>query len=511
MKKPVVLAILDGYGIREEEHGNAVKQANTPNMDSFMAKFPNTTIFADGESVGLPEGQMGNSEVGHLNLGAGRVVYQSLVLINKEIKEQTYLQNEVLVKAMDNAKDKAMHIIGLLSNGGVHSHINHIIGMIDMAYKSGIRNIYVHPILDGRDVDPKSAVTFINQLNDAIKDYETVSIATISGRYYSMDRDKRWDRVELAYNTLVLGESENTFTNPVDYINASYENGVVDEFVLPAINSDVNAVINDGDSVVFANFRPDRASQLSGVLTNSNYNPQPEENPVFVPKSRPSDLTFVQLMKFSDDVIGDIAFKLPELTNTLGQVLSENNLNQLRIAETEKYPHVTFFFDGGEDLEIKGSDRILVNSPKVATYDLQPEMSAKEVTDKLVAALDTDTYDVVILNFANTDMVGHTGMLDKAILAVEAVDTCIGRVVNKVEELGGVVLITADHGNGEMVLNADGSPNTAHSTNIVPLIVTKEGISLKDNGRLCDVAPTMLSLLNVAQPAEMTGISLINE
>lgn len=511
MKKPVVLAILDGYGLRDETHGNAVAQANTPNLDSYFAKYPNTAIFADGESVGLPEGQMGNSEVGHLNLGAGRVVYQSLVLINKEIKEKTYLSNEALVKACTNAKDSAIHIMGLLSDGGVHSHILHIIGMIDMAYEMGVKNIYVHPILDGRDVDPKSSIKFIEQLNAAISKYENVAIASISGRYYSMDRDKRWDRVELAYNALVLGESDHKFTNPIDYINESYENGVVDEFILPAINSECKVQINDGDSVIFANFRPDRASQLSGILTNENYNPQPEENPVFVPKKRPNNIVFVQLMKFSDDVVGEIAFKLPDLTNTLGHVLSENGLTQLRIAETEKYPHVTFFFDGGVDAEISGSERILVSSPKVATYDLQPEMSAFEVTDKLINALEEDKFDVVILNFANTDMVGHTGMLDKAIIAVETVDSCIGKIVDKVNELDGVVLITADHGNGENVLNEDESPNTAHTNNKVPFIVTKENITLKENGRLCDVTPTLLALLNVEQPEEMTGISLINE
>ncbi len=509
MKKPVVLMILDGFGHRQEDYGNAVNQANKPNYDKLVATYPTTYLQADGLGVGLPDGQMGNSEVGHLNLGAGRVVYQSLVLINKAIEEKTINDNEVILKAMNNAQDNALHLWGLLSDGGVHSHIDHLFGLMDMAKEKGIKNLYIHAVLDGRDVDPKSAKVYLQQLMDKIEEIGLGEIVSISGRYYAMDRDKRWERVLPAYEAIVCGESENKFDNPLDYVDASYELGNLDEFILPAVNVNKSVKINDNDSVIFTNFRPDRASQLAGVLTNPNYNPKPEE-PIFTPNYRPSNLVFVQLMKYSDDVCGDIAFVPQKLVNTFGEVIESNNMKQLRIAETEKYPHVTFFFDGGVDKEIKGSKRVLINSPKVATYDLQPEMSAYEVTDSLIKELDTKEYDTVILNFANPDMVGHSGNLEATIKAIEAVDVCIKKVYDKVSELEGVLLITADHGNADKVLNEDGSPNTAHTNSEVPLTVTKPGIELS-TGALSDVIPTMLDLLGVSKPEEMTGKSLINE
>ncbi len=507
MKKPVLLAILDGFGLSEVEHGNAVAQANTPNYDRLCEKYAFSTLHADGEHVGLPEGQMGNSEVGHLNIGAGRVVYQSLVLINKAIKEKTVLENEVYINAMNNAKDGNLHIMGLLSDGGVHAHINHMIGMLDMAKEMGVENVFVHAFLDGRDVDPKSAETYLNQINTAMTEIGVGKLATVSGRYYSMDRDKRWDRVELAYDAIVSAKADNSFTDAVEYVKASYEDGIYDEFIMPAVNSDVAQEIKDGDSVIMMNFRPDRAMQLAGVLTNSEYNPKPED-PVFVPKHRPENLTFVQTMKYSNDVKGDIAFVPQKLDNTFGQVVSEAGLNQLRIAETEKYPHVTFFFDGGEEVNLPGMEKVLINSPKVATYDLKPEMSAYEVTEALLTELDKDIHDTVILNFANPDMVGHSGDLEATIKAVEVVDECLGKVIDKIVELDGAALITADHGNSDKVLNEDGSPNTAHTTAIVPCVLVKEGVEVRD-GALSDIAPTLLQLLNIEQPAEMTGKSLL--
>ncbi len=508
MKKPVLLAILDGFGLSEVEHGNAVAQANTPNYDRLSEKYAFSTLHADGEHVGLPDGQMGNSEVGHLNIGAGRVVYQSLVLINKAIEEKTVLENEVYVNAMNNAKDNNLHIMGLLSDGGVHAHINHMIGMLEMAKENGVENVFVHAFLDGRDVDPKSAETYLNQINTAMTEIGVGKLATVSGRYYSMDRDKRWDRVELAYDAIVSAKAENTFTDAVEYVNASYENGIYDEFIMPAVNTEVAQEIKDGDSVIMMNFRPDRAMQLAGVLTNPEYNPKPED-PVFVPKHRPENITFVQTMKYSNDVKGDIAFVPQKLDNTFGQVVSNAGLNQLRIAETEKYPHVTFFFDGGEEVDLPGMEKVLINSPKVATYDLKPEMSAYEVTEALLSELDKDIHDTVILNFANPDMVGHSGNLEATIKAVEVVDECLGKVIDKIVELDGAALITADHGNSDKVLNEDGSPNTAHTTAIVPCVLVKEGVEVRDGGALSDIAPTLLQLLNIEQPAEMTGKTLI--
>lgn len=511
MKNTVLLAILDGVAIRSNDHGNAWSQAKKPNFDRFQAKYPYKELRADSEFVGLPDGQMGNSEVGHLNIGAGRIVYQSLARINKSIADNELAQIAEIKSAIDNGKTNKLHLMGLLSDGGVHSHIDHLFALLDAAKASGLTEVYVHAFLDGRDVDPKSGDKYIQQLVDKLADLGIGKIASISGRYYAMDRDKRWDRVELAYNAVVAGKSDNEFTNPLAYVQASYDKGLTDEFVEPAVNKDVDGKINDNDSIIFFNFRPDRAIQLASVLTNPDYNPKPEE-PIFVPAHRPVNLNFVQMMKFSNDVKGEIAFKHIELVNTLGDVVSAAGKKQLRIAETEKYPHVTFFFDGGLEKELPGSKKILINSPKVATYDLKPEMSAYEVTDALLAELDKEELDLVILNFANPDMVGHSGMLEPTIKAVEAVDECLGKIIDKVVEIGGHAIITADHGNSELVLNDDESPNTAHTTNHVPCIVVKEGAVLNDEvSMLADLAPTLLHLMGVEQPVEMTGKSLIND
>lgn len=512
MKKTVLLAILDGFGLRSDDHGNAVSLAKKPNIDRLFEKYPHTTLRADGNFVGLPAGQMGNSEVGHLNIGAGRIVYQSLERINKAIEEDTLKDMAEIKAAIDNGIENGLHLLGLLSPGGVHSHINHLFALIDAAKEAGVTELYIHAILDGRDVDPKSAIEYVTMLQDKIAEAGIGQIATVSGRYYAMDRDKRWDRVELAYNTIVEGNSEHSFTDPIAYINECYDNNTVDEFILPAVNSEVEGKMKDNTSIINFNFRPDRAMQLAGVLTNADYNPQPEENPVFTANYRPTGINFVQMMKYSDDVKAPIAFKHINIENTLGEVVSSAGLNQLRIAETEKYPHVTFFFDGGVDKEIEGSKRVLINSPKVATYDLQPEMSAPEVTEALLAELDKDYLDLVILNFANPDMVGHSGMLEPTIQAIEAVDKYLGQVISKIEEIGGSAIITADHGNADLVLNDDESPNTAHTANPVPAIVVGEGYTVidREDAKLADIAPTLLTMLGVEVPEEMTGTPIIN-
>ncbi len=501
-KRPIVLCIMDGYGLREDIKGNAVRLANTPCLDDLMTIYPTTRINASGMAVGLPEGQMGNSEVGHMNIGAGRVVYQSLTLINKAVQDGTFYENEKLLNAMEHARthNSKLHIWGLLSDGGVHSSIEHIYALLEMAKKERLRKVYVHAFLDGRDVAPDSGADFVKAITDKMKELGVGELYSISGRYYAMDRDKRWDRVELAYNNMVLGEGK-TFDDPVAYVKESYANEVYDEFVIPGHSNTVPGTIEDNDAIIFANFRPDRAIQMSSVITNDEY--------LWQPKAKPHNLAFVCMMKYADSVKGEIAFALPKLTNTLGDYLSAQGLKQLRIAETEKYAHVTFFLDGGVDKEIEGATRVLVNSPKVATYDLQPEMSAYEVKDQLLAELDKDIHDVVIVNFANCDMVGHTGIIPAAIKAVSVVDDCVGEVYDKVSELGGTMLITADHGNSEMLMDEDGNPFTAHTTNQVPLIVTNTHLKLKENGKLGDLAPTILTLLGLPIPEEMTGESLI--
>lgn len=501
-KRPIVLCILDGYGISESVKGNAVKLANTPNLDDLMDLYPVTNIEASGLPVGLPDGQMGNSEVGHLNIGAGRTVYQSLTLINKAVSDGDFFKNDTLLKAINTAKENnsKLHVWGLLSDGGVHSSCQHIYALLQLAKNEGLSEVFVHAFLDGRDVAPDSALKYVEDLENKINEIGIGKIASVSGRYYAMDRDKRFDRVELAYDAIVSATGA-SFTNPKEYIEASYSADVFDEFIIPAFNSTVNGKLEDNDAVIFANFRPDRAMQLATVVTNDVYEYKPEY--------KPNNLTFVCMMKYADTVNGHVAFALPKLTNTLGDYLSSNGLKQLRIAETEKYAHVTFFFDGGVDKEIDGATRALIESPKVATYDLQPEMSAYEVSSRLMEELDKDEHDVVVVNFANCDMVGHTGSIPAAIKAVSVVDECVGELYQKVLELGGTLLITADHGNSEKLLDDSNNPFTAHTSNVVPFIVTNTHLSLKENGKLGDIAPTILDLLGLPIPSEMTGESLL--
>ncbi len=507
-KQPVALIILDGFGLREETFGNAVAQAKKPNFDRYWNEFPHATLTACGEAVGLPEGQMGNSEVGHLNIGAGRIVYQSLTRVNIAIREGEFERNETFLAAMDHVKKHGtnLHIFGLLSDGGVHSHINHLFALLKLAAKEGVKNVYIHGFLDGRDVGPQTAKTYIQQLNEQIEQIGVGEIATLSGRYYSMDRDKRWERVEKAYRAMVYGEGP-AYRDALACVDDSYANGIYDEFVLPSVivreDGTPVATIQDNDAVIFYNFRPDRAIQISNTFTNDDFRSF-DRGP-----KHPKNLFFVCLTHFSETVKGYVAFKPTNLDNTLGEVLSQNGLKQLRIAETEKYPHVTFFMSGGREEKFPGEERILIDSPKVATYDLKPEMSAYEVTDALLKEIEADKFDAIILNYANPDMVGHSGMLEPTIKAVEAVDECLGKVVDAIIAKGGIAIITADHGNADEVTNPDGSPNTAHTTNPVPVIVTKKGITLRQDGILGDLAPTMLDLLGLQQPKEMTGKTLI--
>lgn len=504
-KRPVMLIIMDGYGIADSSNTNAISLAKKPNLDRIFKEYDTKHLNASGDAVGLPEGQMGNSEVGHMNIGAGRVVRQSLSRINYSIKTGEFNSNPVILKAIENAKNngKKFHILGLCSTGGIHSHIDHIIALSKLAHSQGIDNVYFHAFLDGRDTAPTSGITFVEE----VMTKGDIKVATVGGRYYAMDRDKNYDRVQKAYDAMTIGSGE-YFENPLEGIQKSYDNGKTDEFVVPFI-SDKNGLIEDGDSVVFANFRPDRAIQIATVFSNPEgiiYNP---EKPYRFDSSKgPKNIYFVSMMKYSDSVKGDLAFGLQSFDNLFGDVIAKNNMTQLRIAETEKYAHVTFFFDGGADRDIKGADRILVNSPKVATYDLKPEMSAFEVCDKVCEAIKTNKYDTIVLNFANCDMVGHTGIIEAAVKAVEAVDTCVGKVVDTLEEVGGVALITADHGNAEKMVDENGNVYTAHTTNLVPVVITDKNIKLRD-GILSDIAPTMLELLGIEKPADMTSQSLI--
>ena len=505
-KRPVVLAILDGYGISKETKGNAVYSAKKPNLDRLNTTYPTTVIHASGMDVGLPDGQMGNSEVGHTNIGAGRIVYQELTRITKSISDGDFFENEALVGACKNCADKnsSLHIMGLLSDGGVHSHIEHLFAIVELAKKQGLKNVYVHCFLDGRDVSPTSGVDFAAQLENKLSEIGVGKIATLSGRYYAMDRDNRWERVTKAYDALVYGKGE-TADNAVDAIKASYANDVTDEFVVPTVileNGKPTATIGGGDSIVFYNFRPDRAREITRTLVDPDFDGF--ERKYF-------ETYFVTMTQYDAKMPNvHVAFKPQKLVNTIGEYVSSKGLKQLRIAETEKYAHVTFFFNGGVEKVYDGEDRILVASPKVATYDLKPEMSAYEVTDKLLEALDTDKYDMVILNFANCDMVGHTGIMEAAIKAVETVDECIGKVADKVISMGGAIFITADHGNAEQMIDpADGSVFTAHTTNVVPLIAAGIGDVKLNEGRLADLAPTMLDVMGLDIPEEMTGKSLI--
>ena len=505
MKKPVILMILDGFGVglEAEKRGDAIKAAKKPNIDKLFAENPVTKIGASGLDVGLPDGQMGNSEVGHTNIGAGRIVYQELTRITKSIEDGEFFENEALLKAVDNAaqEGKALHIMGLLSNGGVHSHNTHMYAIVELAKKKGVKNVYVHAFLDGRDVPPTSGKDFVEECANKLKEIGLGKIATVMGRYYAMDRDNRWDRVEKAYSAMVYGEG-NKACCPVKAVEESYANDVTDEFVVPTVCEE-NATVKPGDSIVFFNFRPDRAREITRTFVDPEFKGFERKNGFF-------PLTYVCMTQYDASMPNvEVAFKPQSLKNTIGEYISNKGMTQLRIAETEKYAHVTFFFNGGVEQPYEGEDRILVKSPAVATYDLQPEMSAYEVTDKLVAAIKTGKYDMIILNYANCDMVGHTGVFEAAVKAVEAVDECVGKVVTAIREMDGVALITADHGNADKMIDTDGSPFTAHTTNLVPFCVVGYPCELREGGRLADIAPTMLKIMGLPQPAEMTGELII--
>ncbi|QGQ93775.1 2,3-bisphosphoglycerate-independent phosphoglycerate mutase [Paenibacillus psychroresistens] len=508
--KPVALIILDGFGLRNIVQGNAVAQANKPNYDRYMATYPNTTLIACGEAVGLPEGQMGNSEVGHLNIGSGRIVYQDLTRISKSIRDGDFFENETLVGAIRYARDsqKKLHLYGLLSDGGVHSHIKHLFALLDLAKREGLKDVYIHAFLDGRDVQPDSGKDYMMQLQAKIAEVGVGQIATVQGRYYAMDRDKRWDRVQLSYRSMVYGDGPQN-TDPMQVILDSYEKKVFDEFVLPTVIVKTDgtpvALVEDEDAVIFYNFRPDRAIQLSNVFNNVDF--REFDRGVQWPRN----LYFVSLTKFSETVGGLVAYKSNNLDNTLAEVLAQNGLTQLHTAETEKYPHVTFFFNGGRESAMPGESRIMIKSPNVATYDLKPEMSAYELAASTVAEIEADRHDVIILNFANPDMVGHSGLLEPTIKAIEATDECLGQVVEAILAKGGIALITADHGNADEVRDPEGRPMTAHTTNPVPFIVTAKHVTLREGGILADIAPTILDILQVAQPIEMTGTSIIQK
>ena len=502
MKKPLILMILDGFGIAPEE-GNAIKAANKPNLDKYFAENPVTQIGASGLDVGLPDGHMGNSEVGHTNMGAGRIVYQELTRITKTIKDNKLKDNEAIVNAMDKALENgtALHLMGLLSNGGVHSHIEHLYGILELAKAKGLEKVYIHCFLDGRDVPPSSAADFMDELLKKLDEIGVGKVSSVMGRYYAMDRDNRWERVEKAYAAMVYGEGVEAEC-PVCAVKNSYAQNVTDEFVVPAVIKG-GAPIQPNDSVIFFNFRPDRAREITRTLVDPEFSGF-ERKKGFFP------VNFVCMTQYDATMPNvDVAFKPQSLKNTLGEYISDKGMTQLRIAETEKYAHVTFFFNGGVEKQYEGEDRILVKSPSVATYDLQPEMSAYEVTDKLVPAIKSGKYDVIILNFANCDMVGHTGVFEAAVKAVEAVDECVGRVVTAIQGMDGVALITADHGNADKMVDADGEPFTAHTTNPVPFCVIGYDCELREGGRLADIAPTMLQILGLEQPEEMDGVSLI--
>ncbi|MGY3766634.1 2,3-bisphosphoglycerate-independent phosphoglycerate mutase [Vagococcus vulneris] len=505
-KSPVAIIILDGFGQRDEVVGNAVAQAHKPNFDRFWGEFPHSTLKASGLDVGLPEGQMGNSEVGHTNIGAGRIVYQSLTRIDKSIQDGEFETNEALNHAVQYAldNDSNLHLFGLLSDGGVHSHQNHLYALLELAKAQGVKNTYIHAFLDGRDVAPTSAVDYMTDLVNFIKKIGYGEIATVSGRFYAMDRDKRWERVEKAYDAIAEGKGVMA-TNPIEAIKASYANDVTDEFVLPIViekSGQPVGTVKENDAVIFFNFRPDRAIQLSNAFTDIEWDH-------FKRSNHPKNVKFVTMTLFNPSIVAEVAFPPIEMKNVIGEVLSNEGLAQLRIAETEKYPHVTFFMNGGRNEEFPGENRILINSPKVETYDLKPEMSVYEVTDALVADIEADKHDAIILNFANPDMVGHSGKLDATIKAIEAVDENLGRVVDSILAKDGYAIIFADHGNSETMTTPEGNPHTAHTTVPVPVIVTKKGAELRTDGRLADVAPTMLDLLSVKKPAEMTGESLL--
>ncbi|SHK43654.1 2,3-bisphosphoglycerate-independent phosphoglycerate mutase [Paramaledivibacter caminithermalis] len=510
MKKPTVLVILDGFGINDKTYGNAVKEANTPNLDSYFEKYPNVNIEASGLKVGLPEGQMGNSEVGHLNIGAGRIVYQDFTRITKSIEDGDFFENPVFIEAMDSAikHNSALHLWGLLSDGGVHSHNTHLYALLKLAKSKGLSKIYIHCFLDGRDVPPSSAIEYINELEEKIKEIGVGKIATISGRYYAMDRDKRWDRVKLTYDAIVLGEGQKA-NSAIEAVEKSYAEDVVDEFIKPTVileNDSPVATVSENDSIIMFNFRPDRAREISRAFVDPDFHSFERVRGYF-------PVHYVCMTQYDATLPNvNLAYPPQTLVNTFGEYIANKGLKQLRIAETEKYAHVTFFFNGGIEKPNEGEDRVLIPSPKVATYDMKPEMSAYEVTDKLIEELNKDMYDVIIVNYANPDMVGHTGVMEAVVKAIETVDECIKKVVDAVIEKGGQLVITADHGNSDEMLDEEGNPITKHSKNPVPfmLINAAKEYDLVE-GKLADIAPTLLQLMDLPKPEEMTGNSLLLE
>ena len=509
-KKPVVLMVLDGYGLNDRTEGNAIAMANTPVMDKLMKECPFQKGYASGLAVGLPDGQMGNSEVGHMNIGAGRIIYQDLTRITKDIEDGTFFKNEELLEAMENCKknDSDLHLFGLLSDGGVHSHLSHVYGLLEMAKQQGVSKVYVHAFLDGRDTPPASAKGFVETLENKMAEIGVGKVASLSGRYYAMDRDNNWDRVEKAYDSLVTGDGIKA-ESATQALQESYDNGKTDEFVEPTVickDGQPLSLVKANDSVIFFNFRPDRAREMTRAFCDDKFTGF-ERKTGFIP------LTFVCFKDYDESIPNKkVAFKKENIKNTFGEFLANHGKKQLRLAETEKYAHVTFFFNGGEEKQYKGEDRILIPSPKVQTYDLKPEMSAIEVTDKVVEAINSDKYNCIILNYANPDMVGHTGSLEAAIKAIETIDGCVERVVEAMAEKQGVILMTADHGNAEQMIDyKTGEPHTAHTTNPVPLVlIGMQGVKLKE-GKLADLAPTMLDIIGLEKPEEMTGNSLIEK
>jgi len=506
--KPTALIILDGWGYREETANNAIANANTPTWDRLLNEYPNALIQTSGEAVGLPDGQMGNSEVGHMNLGAGRIVYQNYTRINKTIRDGELTSNAALAAAMDKAAEtgKAVHLLGLLSPGGVHSHEDHLIALLDMAKEKGVGKVCIHAILDGRDMPPRSAEPSLSKIEAHCATLGNASIATVIGRFYSMDRDNRWDRVEQGYNAMTLGQAEFSAPTGVDALKAAYERDENDEFVKATVIGDQPGKVEDGDAIICFNFRPDRAREITRAFVEG------DEFKGFERQARPALCDYVMMTEYAADIPASCAFPPEKLVNGIGEYVSDKGMKQLRIAETEKYAHVTFFFSGGREQEYDGETRILVKSPDVATYDLQPEMSAPEVTDKLVDAIKNGGYDLIVCNYANGDMVGHTGVYDAAVKAAECIDDCLQKVTDAILEVGGECLITADHGNAEQMLDENGQAMTQHTTGPVNLIHvhnrTEGGLN---TGRLCDVSPTLLDIMGVEQPAEMTGVSLLTK
>lgn len=525
MKKPLVLCIMDGYGISPKVKGNAILAANKPNLDYLMKNYPHTLLQASGMAVGLPDGQMGNSEVGHMNIGAGRIVYQSLTLINKAVMDGSFYTNEAYLNAVKHVKlnNSKLHVMGLLSDGGVHSHINHLKALVKLAKNQGLKDIYFHAFLDGRDVEPQTGINYINELKETFKQEGIGKIVTIMGRSYAMDRDNNISQIDKAYECMVENIGH-PYTSEEEFMKQQYQllkdtnRKIIDEFVEPGYNSNYNIKIEDNDAVIFANFRPDRAIEISTVITNPYFysNPKPTDKfKAYTPKVVLKNIYFVCTMKYAESVHGEIAFHPVPLNNLFGPYISEHGLTQLRIAETQKYAHVTFFFDGTmnfdgvERPELPNAHRVLIKSPDVISFDLQPEMSAYGVIDALLKELDKGIYDVVIVNFANCDMVGHTAVFDATKKAVEVVDECVGKLYRKVKEMNGTLIITADHGNADCLLDDNNLPVTSHTTNPVPFIVTDNNVELRDGANLGDIAPTMLKILGLPQPAEMTGTSII--